>query len=296
MENVIVKYQRAFNMILSKLKKNKNVIAVAVFGSIVTGDIWDESDIDLIVVMDKQDKPIDNIYSTIGDVPIQIKFTNSEYIKNVQDSSFIEKLKSSKIMFCNDSELFRFMQGVTFNMTVNDDKEIQNLNYLGLVLKDINVIKKYLHNNGDYVAYSVAVRCAENLCRLFLNMNGYTVSKDSIKLAVNINDNIKYCIDRLFFDKSVNREENIYKFINVAQDYLEKTCSKSTLYLIKLLNKENRSMSSAEINQLEEFKEKSIKMEEILDFMCRNNILYKELRDYRDSDGSCILKQNVYHT
>ena len=93
MENVIVKYQRAFNTILSKLKKNKNVIAVAVFGSIVTGDIWDESDIDLIVVMDKQDKPIDNIYSTIGDVPIQIKFTNSEYIKNVQDSSFVEKLK-----------------------------------------------------------------------------------------------------------------------------------------------------------------------------------------------------------
>ena len=229
MENVIVKYQRAFNTILSKLKKNKNVIAVAVFGSIVTGDIWDESDIDLIVVMDKQDKPIDNIYSTIGDVPIQIKFTNSEYIKNVQDSSFVEKLKSSKIMFCNDSELFRFMQGVTFNMTVNDDKEIQNLNYLGLVLKDINVIKKYLHNNGDYVAYSVAVRCAETLCRLFLNMNGYTVSKDSIKLAVNINDNIKYCIDRLFFYNSVNRQEKTYNFINVAQDHLQKTCSKITL-------------------------------------------------------------------
>lgn len=296
MENVIIKYQRAFNAILSKLKKNKNVIAVAVFGSIVTGDLWDESDIDLIVVMDKQDKPIDNIYSTIDDVPIQIKFTNKDYIKNVQNSSFVEKLKSSKIMFCNDSELLRFMQGVTFNMKLSDDKEIQNLIYLGIILKDIGVIKKYLHNNGEYIAYSVAVRCAENLCRLFLNMNGYTVSKDSIKLAININDNIKYCIDKLFFDKSKNREENIYEFIKVSEDYLEKTCSESTLYLISILNKEDRSMSSTEISQLEEFKQSSIKMEEILDFMCRNNILYKDLRDYKDSDGNSILKQNVYHT
>ena len=70
----------------------------------------------------------------------------------------------------------------------------------------------------------------------------------------------------------------------------------AVVYLIRILNKEGRSMSSAEINELEEFKESSIKMEEILDFMCRNNILYKDLRDYKDSDGSSILKQNVYHT
>ena len=44
MERTILQYQKAFNSIIERLKSNDSVLAVMVFGSMVTGDLWDESD------------------------------------------------------------------------------------------------------------------------------------------------------------------------------------------------------------------------------------------------------------
>lgn len=88
MTNIIVKYQEAVNSVLEKLNMNENVLAVMVFGSMITGDLWEESDIDLIVVMKNQSLAIENIYSTINEVPIQIKFVSINTIYNSNKKQF----------------------------------------------------------------------------------------------------------------------------------------------------------------------------------------------------------------
>ncbi|MEL7598231.1 MAG: nucleotidyltransferase domain-containing protein, partial [Clostridiaceae bacterium] len=45
MVKTIQKYQGAFNTVIERLKQNDSVLAVMVFGSIITGDLWEESDI-----------------------------------------------------------------------------------------------------------------------------------------------------------------------------------------------------------------------------------------------------------
>jgi len=54
MEKTILQYQKAFNSLMNNLKKNEKVLAVMVFGSLVTGDLWEESDIDLFVVVNNE--------------------------------------------------------------------------------------------------------------------------------------------------------------------------------------------------------------------------------------------------
>ncbi len=56
MNDNIIKYQTAFNNVIDRLKNNESVLAVMVFGSMVTGDLWEESDIDLFVVTNEDIK------------------------------------------------------------------------------------------------------------------------------------------------------------------------------------------------------------------------------------------------
>ena len=73
MEKSILQYQKAFNNIIERLKSNDSVLAVMVFGSMVTGDLWDESDIDVFVILDKKNPDIENIYTEEKEVPVHIK-------------------------------------------------------------------------------------------------------------------------------------------------------------------------------------------------------------------------------
>ncbi len=66
MNDNIIKYQTAFNNVIDRLKNNESVLAVMVFGSMVTGDLWEESDIDLFVVINEDIKVEKNIYTRRG--------------------------------------------------------------------------------------------------------------------------------------------------------------------------------------------------------------------------------------
>ena len=50
MAKTVAQLQNAFQSIVNTLKKNKKVLAIFTFGSIISGDVWEGSDIDLFVV------------------------------------------------------------------------------------------------------------------------------------------------------------------------------------------------------------------------------------------------------
>ncbi len=80
MNDNIIKYQTAFNNVIDRLKNNESVLAVMVFGSMVTGDLWEESDIDLFVVIN-EDIKVEKIYTQEEDVPIHVKIIDKKKFK-----------------------------------------------------------------------------------------------------------------------------------------------------------------------------------------------------------------------
>lgn len=291
MENVILKYQRSFNTVLEELRENENVDCVIVLGSMISGDIWEESDIDLIVIMKNQEKDIDNIYSTINDVPIQIKFISRQFFFEGDNKDILNKIRESKVMLCRDESILSFIRTKRYVEEKNTD--IENLIYLGIVVKDIDVVKKYIHNNSIYIAYSVAVRCAENLCNLYLSLNKYTVSNESIKLAMSLDDDIRKNIDSLFFSKG-DREKVIKKFVQFVDDFIGDNIAVETSYLLSLF-KDGQNMSSQQIKDMDIFKQHKIKIEDILDLMYKKGFIRKSQGIHNDSSGNKLLSQNVYH-
>lgn len=296
MERTILQYQKAFNSIVERLKSNQSVLAVMVFGSMVTGDLWDESDIDLFVILNKKNPDIENIYTEEKGVPVHIKLMSKNKFLQLHEEDlrggFIHRIfASSRLVFSKDMELTaRYDNGRYYP---DLDRERWNMVYLGDLLKHMGVCKKYLYNNGIYTAYTAAVKCSEEFARLYVNSSGYMISKDAMTMAMNLNDNFRKCVDELFFN-TTNTEETINKTLDYLQKNIDTSMRNLTNVLIDYMREKDSFLSAEDIKNDKLFSSYDINMEEILSKLWEKSLIKRETRDYKTEDGKVLFKENVY--
>jgi predicted nucleotidyltransferase len=296
MEKTILQYQRAFNGIIERLKNNDSVLAVMVFGSMVTGDLWDESDIDLFVVLDKKHPDIENIYTEEKKIPVHIKLMSKNKFLQLHEEDlrggFIHRIfASSRLVFSKDTEITaRYDSGRYYP---DLDRERWNMVYLGRLLKNIGVSKKYLYNNGIYTAYSAAVKSAEDFANLYVNSSGYMISKDAMTMAMNLNDNFRKCVDELFFNKT-NTEEAINNILNYLDKSINELIRTLSNLLISYMREEDRFLSAEDVKNDKLFYNYEINVEEILNKLWEKSLIKKETRNYKTEEGKILFKENVY--
>ncbi|WP_411681042.1 nucleotidyltransferase domain-containing protein [Clostridium thailandense] len=296
MERTILQYQKAFNSIVERLKSNQSVLAVMVFGSMVTGDLWDESDIDLFVILDKKNSEIENIYTEEKGIPVHIKLMGKNKFLQLHEEDlrggFIHRIfASSRLVFSKDSEVTsRYDNGRYYP---DLDRERWNMVYLGKLLKNMGVCKKYLYNDGIHTAYTAAVKCVEEFAKLYVNSSGYMISKDAMTMAMNLNDSFRKCVDELFFSTS-NKEETINKTLAYVQKNIDDTIRNLINILIDYMREKDSFLSSEDIKNDKLFYNYDIDMEEILNKLWGKNLIKRETRDYKTEDGKIIFKENVY--
>lgn len=296
MERTIIQYQRAFNSIIDRLKSNEAVLAVMVFGSMVTGDLWDESDIDLFVILDKKIANIKNIYTEEKQVPVHIKLMSKNkfiqlYEEDLRGGFMHRMFSSSRLVFSKDMEVtIKYDSGRYYP---DLDRERWNMVYLGKVLKSIDICKKYLSNDGVYTAYGAAVKCVENYARLHVNYSGYMISKDAMTMAMNLNDSFKRCVDELFFNK-----QDTAKAISAAVEYIESSIDENirntASILVNYMREKDCFLSTEDIKNDKLFVNYDIALEDILNKLWEKNIIKKDSRDYKTEDGKVLFKENVY--
>lgn len=296
MDKTILQYQKAFKSIVERLKSNDYVLAVMVFGSIVTGDLWDESDIDMFVITKNTVLEIKNIYTEEKSVPVHIKMMGKlKFLQsNVEDlrGGFIHRIfASSKLVFSKDLEITSTYDNGRYYPDF--DRERWSMVYLGNVIKNISICKKYLSNNGLYTAYSSAVRAVEDYARLYINVSGYLISNDAITMAMNNDDSFKVCVDALFLDK-VNMRSSIENTMNYLQNAVDLSISNSAQILLNYMKEKDCFLSSEEIKNDKLFVNFNISIEEILNKLWQKNIIKKETRDYKMDDTKIMFKENVY--
>ncbi|WP_032122788.1 nucleotidyltransferase domain-containing protein [Clostridium amazonitimonense] len=296
MENIILKYQKAFNSLVDKMRSNENILAVMVFGSMVTGDFWEESDIDLFVILKDEIYDIRNIYTEEKEVAVHIKLMSKEKFLQLHESDlrggFIHRIfASSRLVFSKDLDITtRYNNGRYYP---DLDREKWNMVYLGRTLKSLGVCKKYLTNDGIYTAFTTAVRSIEDFARLYVNCNGYMISKDATSMAMNLNDDFKKCVDELFFNKN-NVVEAIENTLEFLKDSIDKNIKQSTRLLMEFMREKDKFLSAEDIKRDPLFENFDIEIEEVLNELWKRNLIKKDSRDYKNSEGNVIIKENVY--
>lgn len=296
MEKTIVQYQRAFNSLIERLKSNDNVLAAMVFGSVVTGDLWDKSDIDLFVMVEEKITGIRNIYTEEKGVPVHIKLmSKSRFMQFYEEDlrgGFMHRIfASSRLVFSKDSDITNRYDSGRYYPDV--DRERWSMVYLGNMLKSIGVCRKYLCNNGIYTAYSSAVKAAEEFAKLYVNSAGYMISKDAMTMAMNLNDKFKNCVDELFFNKE-DTIESIEKLLAFVEGNIDSNLKNITGILLDYMREKDELLSGEDIRKATLFHSYDIDIEEILEKLSEKDIVKKETRDYKIGDGKVLFKENVY--
>ena len=291
----IVNYQKSSEKLMEVLKGNKKVLAVFAFGSIVNGDLWEGSDIDLFVVYKDNFEEVRDIYSEILNIPVHMKVLNKEkflelYRSDGKKGVIRTLLISSKIIFSRDEEIETIFNKAKYSLDMYLER--WNLVYLGKLIKDLGVTKKYLQNNSVFTSYEVLVRALDSFSKLYLNLNGYTVSKDAVKMVMNLNNDFNNIVEKLF--NSENMQDNVENTIRYIEIFLDKNINIASKFLLDYLYEKNIFVSSYEIKNDYLFKEFNIKIEDILQELYKRNMVIKDARKLDLPLGESLINENVY--
>ena len=295
MLKAILNYQKASEKLINSLKTNRKVLAVFAFGSIVNGDLWEESDIDVFVVYKEQFYSMRDVHSEILDIPVHMKVLNKEkflelYENNGKKGEIRNMLTSSKLVFSRDEEIEVLFNIAKYSM----DKfiEIWNLVYLGKLIKDLGVTKKYLYNDRLFTSFEVLIRALDSFSKLYLNISGYTVSRDAIKMTMNLNNKFNTLIENLI-QKELKRE-HIRDVIYYIDNYLDENISVAAKFLLNYLEEKGTYLSSYEIKNDKLFSQFDIKIEEILKELYKYGFIEKNSRKLELPVREKLLNENVY--
>ena len=295
MANRVVELQNAFQSMVNTLKNNRNILAVFTFGSIVSGDVWDESDIDLFVVYDGEFDILRDVYSDINGVPVHTKVLSRKIFLDLYNCEgnrgFIRNfLIASKLVYSYDKDITSAYNNVRYSVDTNIDR--WNLVYLGSLLKDFGICKKYLQNGGLNTSYQILIRVLDSLSKLLLNLNGYSVTKNSLTMATNLDNRYKELVDKLFSEEV--SEGNISLAVDYIDTFLDKNIIIASKYLLDYLYCKNEFSSSYEIVNDNKIKDFDIKVEHILKELTKRRIILRDKKVLLDSLGNAIVEENVY--
>lgn len=296
MIKTILDYQKSYSKIIDDLKLKDKVLAIFVYGSMITGDLWEGSNIDLIAVYDEDFKILRDSYLEINEVPIHLKLINKNIFNKAineygRKNALKTTLLSSKIIYCIDKEVSDLYERNLYIM--EEDKDLWGLVYLGDIIKDIGICKKYIKNSGLYAAYEGALKVVNNISNIILTVNSYRVSKDPISMACHLDENLDEKFRNLLYDK--NKEEKIKEIIEYSEDYINKNLDLITKELLIFLKDNKSKFSPFELKNNEKFENYKIRMEDILSLLNEKGIILKDYRDLKDKNKKSIIKEKVYY-
>ncbi|EDS76829.1 nucleotidyltransferase domain-containing protein [Clostridium massiliodielmoense] len=297
MLNNIESYQKAFSTLVNDLKKNDSILAAMVFGSMLTGDLWEGSNIDLFVICKDKIENRGKIYTEENNIPVHIKLISKEKFLTLYQEEmaggFIHRLfLSSRLVFSKDDEVTAKYDMGRYYPDI--DRAKWNMVYLSDLLKSIEVSKKYLVNNGTYMAYSSAIKALEDFSKLYINSSGYMISKDVMTMATNLNDELRELADKLFFCSKKNMYSIIEKVLNFLNDNINNNIRKYSDLLLEFMKEKDCLLSSQDILTDELFKNFNIRFEKILNKLFKNGIVKRKSREYTDENNNVLIKENVY--
>lgn len=295
MNNLIVEYQKVYADVVKDFEENEEVLAAFVFGSILTGDLWENSDIDFFVVLKEFKDGIVNVYSKENNIAVHLKVMSKNEFLNLKEleikGSFLHRLfSSSRLVFSKDEEISEKYN----NERIYPEMERRKwtLSYLGKLIKSIDSTEKFLNNDNTYGAYKSLLESMEYYSSVYVNSRGYMISKDTINVCASLNSEFKEKYIKLVSGDDL--EKKVYEINKYLKKTIDEEITDASEILIAYLREKDQPVSSCEISEDEIFKDFDIKIEGILSLLNEKNIIKMELRDVYTPLGQVLIKENVY--
>jgi len=288
-------YQKAYNKVIEKLQKNENVLAVMVFGSMVTGDLWEESDIDYFAITNSKKNEIEDIHSKEQGIDIHVRFMSKkkffELYEKKLEGVFIHRLMcTSKLVFSKDTEITGKYDLCRFIPL--EYRGMWNMVFIGRLIKNLKECRKYLKKDNISTSFTIMVKCIEEYSKLYLSINEYSISKNAVTIATNLNDTLYKLVKDLYILEE-DKKEILKTLIEYLNSEITKNLRDVCYSLIKFLKEYKMPINSYELAKKEPFCEYNMNLPEILDKLSELQIIKQTERDY-EIEGIPVFKEKVY--
>lgn len=188
------RYQAAAESFVDKIKGDPNVIAVIICGSLAYDQVWEKSDIDMVVVV--RDQQLKNTYYCIVEDDITINasiYTRSTFIRNLERQSGGSMMHSffskGKIIYTTDDSLNEIFEEQ--KQVGSDDLALTVfMNSCELVYCYEKSLKWLTVKHDTFYAQYYLLKAAEVIARMEVCLNGESPTREAIMKAYALNPNL----------------------------------------------------------------------------------------------------------
>ena len=219
------RYRDALDSLVTKVQKDRNIIAAILCGSMSYDQVWDKSDIDLLLVQ-REGKGNPRGYTLAeNDVNIHAEVVPRSQLRRWQEAalqgSFEHSFFSrSTLLFCSDESVKTWYQNANLHNIGGRDRALQLLIVTTGLLPTLRYAEKQFYVNED-INYSFLsiLRVVESLARIEVILNDEVPSREVIQPALEYNPDFF----RVTYSDLINCEKNegvIQNALDTISDYL----------------------------------------------------------------------------
>ncbi len=248
------KFEQALEQFVERIKPDASILAVFVLGSYVHGVVWENSDLDVVIVTSDESKPTANfLVIEENGVSIQASIvTRNAYRRShqsyVQGGMMHHVYSTSELVYSSDRGISEFDRDMF--MVAGRDREIQVLLRAEMLIGYFHKAQKTLfyENNSDKAFNWINLACQE-IARIIILKNGNIPGRDVITQARElVSDSIIEEIFSSTFQVGYN-EKNLRNCINLIKKYLVDNKSYLFRALFDYMKEKVGERSLSEIDQ-----------------------------------------------
>ena len=219
------RYRDALDSLVTKVEKDRNIIAAILCGSMSYDQVWDKSDIDLLLVQ-REGKGNPRGYTLAeNDVNIHAEVVPRGQLRRWQEAalqgSFEHSFFSrSTLLFCSDESVKTWYQNANLHNIGARDRALQLLIVATGLLPTLRYAEKQFYVNSDLnYSFLSILRVAESLARIEIILNDEVPAREVIQPALEYNPDFF----RVTYSDLINCKKNegvIQNALDTINDYL----------------------------------------------------------------------------
>lgn len=247
------KYKAALQAFVEKIKEDSNIISVFAYGSIVDGELWEKSDIDIWLISKENSKKIYNQYSlVVEDIDFQVELYSRNYFFELVDSTnsqsfFRTVLPKSKLIYSKDKAVENLFNEEHILGDRDKEENLLKAAIYGVVC--IKKIEKILMlSENTLLAFGIMLRLVRNLANIEVAYNNQYPCREVENQVLNLNYDF---FNEIYVDLVNSKVDaiNIKSKLSKCKKYL---CDKNDVVfepIVKWLRTEREVRGVSEINE-----------------------------------------------
>jgi hypothetical protein len=297
------RYQAALDALVAKLEQDRYVLAVVVYGSVVRGEAWEKSDIDLeIIVTDGSVRAMRGMlhyWLTEDGINISAAVVPRSAFKRFMDGalqgSMMHSIRSQcKLLFSKDESIVAWLQ--ESDRVGTRDQEYQLLRKATTVLYDLAKAEKWFYVKEDvHYSFVWVLYTVNALAQVEVVLNGEAPSREVIHQALKHNPSFFNAVYTELIDGPKDRE-TIPKALDLLNAYLEQYAERLFKPLLTYLAEADGSRTISEINATFRKKVQRSDLLEVCEWLARKGIIEKVAAPVRLTRKSQVtLEEPAYY-